>query len=82
MSDHGLGMPSIYFLYDFYNIEEQLPMLYLIINDRKNVSYKEQYFFLNQNQQAFITAYDIYNTIGNLIYGDKYSAINLYDNKK
>jgi hypothetical protein len=86
LSDHGLGMPSIYFLYDFYNIEEQLPMLYLIINDRKNTSYKEQYFFLNQNQQAFITAYDIYNTIGNLIYGDKYSAIKIkteyYDTPK
>ena len=75
LSDHGVGMPSIYFLYDFYKYEEQLPMLYLIINDRKNMTYEEQYFYLNKNQQSFITAYDIYNTIGNLIYGDKYSTI-------
>ena len=42
-SDHGVGMPSIYFPCDFYRIEEKLPMLYVIINDRKNFIYKEQY---------------------------------------
>ncbi len=76
LSDHGVGMPSIYFLYDFYKYEEQLPMLYLIINDRKNITYNKQYSFIYQNQQTFITAYDIYNTIGHLIYGDKYFSIN------
>ena len=76
LSDHGVGMPSIYFLYNFYKYEEQLPMLYLIINDRKNVTYNKQYTYIHQNQQTFITAYDIYNTIGHLIYGDKYITIN------
>ena len=75
LSDHGVGMPSIYYYYDFYRIEKQLPMLYMIINDRKNISYEEQYKYININQQSFITAYDIYNTIGNLIYGDKYNSI-------
>ena len=56
-------MPSIYSLFDFYSKERGLPMLYLLINDRKNISYNEQYFNLHENQQAFITAFDIYNTI-------------------
>ena len=50
-------------------------MLYMIINDRKNISYEEQYKYIYKNQQTFITAYDIYNTIGNLIFGDKYDNI-------
>ena len=75
LSDHGVGMPSIYYFYDFYRIEKQLPMLYMIINDRKNISYEEQYKYINENQQTFITAYDIYNTIGNLIFGDEYNNI-------
>ena len=75
VSDHGVGMPSIYYPYDFYKLEEQLPMLYVIINDRKNISYEEQYKYMNENQQTFISSYDIYNTIGNLIFGDKYKVI-------
>ena len=75
MSDHGDGMPSIYYPYDFYRIEKHLPMLYMIINDRKNISYEEQYKNIYENQQTFITGYDIYNTIGNLIFGDKYNKI-------
>ena len=50
-------------------------MLYLLINDRKNISYNEQYFNLHENQQAFITAFDIYNTINHLLYGDFYINI-------
>ena len=75
VSDHGVGMPSIYYPYDFYKLEEQLPMLYVIINDRKNISYEEQYKYIHENQQTFISSYDIYNTIGNLIFGDKYKFI-------
>jgi hypothetical protein len=75
MSDHGVGMPSIYYPYDFYKIEENLPMLYMIINDRENISYEEQYKYIHENQQTFISGYDIYNTIGNLIFGDEYYII-------
>ena len=72
LSDHGVGMPSIYYFYNFYQYEMKLPMLYLIINDRNNKTYEEQYLHLSHNQQTFITAFDIYNTIINIIYGDKY----------
>jgi hypothetical protein len=44
LSDHGVGIQSIYYMFDFYIYESNLPMLYVIINDRKNVSYKDQYY--------------------------------------
>ena len=75
LSDHGCGMPSIYYLNSFYQYEIHLPMLFVIINDRKDTSYNEQYSNIYENQQAFITAYDIYNTIGHLIYGNNYKNI-------
>ena len=74
LSDHGVAIPSIYYLNDFFKYEKVLPMFYLLVNDRKNVSYESQYKYLHQNQQTFITAFDIYNTILYLIYGDKYGT--------
>ena len=80
VSDHGVGIQSLYYTFEFHQIENNLPLLYIIINDRKNTSYNEQYFYLRENQQTFITAYDIYNTINHLLYGDKYKYIlNLTD---
>ena len=75
VSDHGCGMPSVYYLDDFYKIELRLPMLFMVINDRKNIDYNQQYFNIHENQQTLITGYDIYNTIGNIIYGDNYKNI-------
>ena len=75
LSDHGTGMPSIYYSTDFYEIERNLPILLILVNDRKNISYEEQYKHLYENQQNYITAFDIFNTLGNIIYGDKYKTI-------
>ena len=75
LSDHGVGIQSIYYAFEFYTIENDLPMLYVIFNDRKNITHDKQYFYLRENQQTFITAFDIYNTINHLLYGDKYKNI-------
>ena len=75
LSDHGTGMPSPYYMNNFYQKERNLPMLYIICNDRKNISYNKQYQYIYKNQQTLITGYDIYNTIGNLLYGDNYENI-------
>lgn len=80
MSDHGCPIPSIYYFSDFFHIEENLPMLYVLCYDKKNLTYEEQYKFLYQNQQKFITAYDIYNTIGYLIFWDSYIKIKNKEN--
>ena len=74
LSDHGVAIPSIYYLTQFFKYEKVLPMLYLLINDRKNISYESQYYYLNENQQSFITGFDVYDTIIHLIYGDKYGT--------
>ena len=75
LSDHGCPMPSLYHYNDFFRIEKYLPMLFLLTYDKKNISYFEQYKYINENQQILITSYDIYNTIGFLIYGEYYSKI-------
>ena len=79
-SDHGVGIQSVYYVLEFFKIEHVLPMLYIILNDRKNISYHQQYSNIQKNQQTFITAYDIYNTMNHLLYGDNYKYIfNLTD---
>jgi hypothetical protein len=75
LSDHGTAMPSPYYSTTFFSYERFLPMLYIICNDRKNISYNEQYQYIYKNQQILITGYDIYNTIANLLYGKKYELI-------
>ena len=75
LSDHGTTMPSPYYLTLFYKYEECLPMLYIISNDRKNTSYNEQYKYIHLNQQILITGFDIYNTLGHLLFGKKYDSI-------
>ena len=82
LSDHGSGMPSFYYLYDFYTIEKHLPMLYIIVNDRKNLSYEQQYYYMHENQQTFITGFDLYNTFGHIIYGDDYNLIKYKTSKE
>ena len=74
LSDHGVAIPSIYYLNDFFQIEKSLPMLYIFVNDRKNVTYYSQYKYIYENQQTFITGFDIYNTIIHLLYGDQYET--------
>ena len=75
ISDHGAHMPSLNYFSDFFQIERQLPMLYMMINDRKKNSFEEQYKYIHENQQTLITALDLYNTLGNIIFGDKYKDI-------
>ena len=73
LSDHGCPMPSIYYYYKFFYLDKYLPMCYLFIYDKKNISYNKQYKYIYKNQQILITAYDIYNTIIYLIFGKDYS---------
>ena len=72
LSDHGTPMPSIYYFNDFFKIEKQLPMLYILTTDKYNQTYHQQYQNIYVNQQKFITAYDIYNTICYLMLGKIY----------
>ena len=73
--DHGFELMGLYKLFEpnDWEIEKQFPIFLLIIPDKKNVSYVEQYSEILKNQQTFITPFDIYYTIRHIIYGDKYT---------
>ena len=72
LSDHGCPMPSVYYFNDFFQIERHLPMLFIFTSDKENQTYSDQYQHIHQNQQKFITAYDIYNTLCYLMLGNNY----------
>ena len=72
LSDHGNPMPSIYHFNDFFHLEFNLPMLFILSQDKLNQTYYQQYNNIYQNQQKFINAYDIYNTICYLMLGNEY----------
>ena len=72
LSDHGCSLPSVYYFNEFFEIEKQLPMFFMMIADKVNQTYYQQYHNIFENQQKFITAYDIYNTICYLMLGNIY----------
>ena len=72
LSDHGCSLPSLYYFNDFFEFEKYLPMLYIMAQIKDGEEYLEQYQNIYENQQQFITAYDIYNTICYLILGNDY----------
>ena len=82
MSDHGAPVPSLYYFDEFYQIELRLPMLYIIVNDMNYSNYDQQYKYIHENQQTFITAFDIYNTLSHIIFGEKYKYIKKKTEKK
>ena len=72
LADHGNPMPSVYYFNDFFLVERFLPMLFILSPDKLNLTYYQQYNNIHQNQQKFVTAYDIYNTICYLMLGNVY----------
>jgi len=55
-----------------WKIEKSLPILIILIPDKKNISYEMQYSEIYKNQQTLITPFDIYYTIRHIIYGNNY----------
>ena len=74
ISDHGLHMGAIYkaMKSDDYRIEQVLPILTLLLHD-----YKGDDYYLTENQDYIISAYDLYNTLIYLSTGDmiKYGVL-------
>ena len=77
ISDHGLHFPRVYGLlaYDNYIFERSLPSLFIISG--KNFDNKD----IILNQQKMITAYDVYNTLIHIIYGDDFEMMNVHNEK-
>ena len=71
-SDHGLNILVLYKLFQSQDqdIELNNPLLIIILSDKKDKSYEEQYENIYKNQQTFITTYDVYHTLKHIINGD------------
>ena len=50
ISDHGAALPSVYHLSDFYYLEHELPMLFIVSNDRKNKTFEGMNLFMKINK--------------------------------
>lgn len=73
--DHGLvGLFGIYKLLKSkdYESEISLPIFIMIIPDKKNSSYDEQFSEIFKNQQNLITPFDIYYSLKHILLGNKY----------
>jgi hypothetical protein len=81
--DHGFALMGIYEIFnsDDYKIEYSLPVFFLLVPDKKNYTYFQQYSEIIKNQQIFITPFDIYYTIRHIIYGEDYKKLPLNGNK-
>ena len=74
VGDHGNLLMGIYELFkpNDFEIEKNFPIFIIINPDIENISYYEQYSEIFKNQQNFITSFDIYFTLREIIYGNKY----------
>lgn len=72
--DHGFALMGVHKLLNpnDWKIEQSLPVLILLVPDKKNFSYFEQFSEILNNQQTLITPFDIYYTIRHIIFGNKY----------
>ena len=72
--DHGFALMGIYKLLNSsdWEIEISFPIFILIIPDKKNSTYNEQYKEILENQQTLITPFDIFFTLRHIIYGNNY----------
>ena len=70
-ADHGLNILVLYKLFHALDHEVELtnPFLIFIISDQKGKTYEEQYKNIHENQQKFVTTYDIYHSLRHIIYG-------------
>jgi hypothetical protein len=81
--DHGFALMGIYEIFnsDDYKIEFSLPVFFLLVPDKNNHTYNQQYSEIIKNQQIFITPFDIYYTIRHIVYGEDYKKLPLNGNK-
>ena len=82
-ADHGFALMGIHKLLNpnDWRIERSLPIFLLLVPDKKNLSYYEQFSQIINNQQILITPFDIYYTIRHIIFGDKYKKNLLKEQK-
>ena len=78
-ADHGFQLMGIYKIMNSkdFPIETNLPLFFLIVPDKKNYTYEQQYREIIKNQQTLITSFDIFYTLRYIIYHEDYKKFNL-----
>ena len=81
-ADHGFQLMGIYKIMNSkdFHIETNLPLFFLIVPDKKNYTYEQQYREIIKNQQTLITSFDIFYTLRYIIYHEDYKKFNLNGN--
>jgi len=81
--DHGFALMGVYKLMNpnDWRIEQSLPIFILLVPDKRNVSFEEEYGEVLKNQQNLITSFDIYYTIRHIILGNEYKKKLLKEQK-
>ena len=81
--DHGFALMGIYKILKAkdFPIESGLPLFILIVPDKKNITYEEQYSEIIKNQQTLVTSFDIFYTLRYILYEENYKNEPLNGNK-
>lgn len=82
-ADHGFFLMGVYKILNSkdFTIETNLPLLFLIVSDKKNIAYEQQYSEIIKNQQTLVTPFDIYYTLRYIIYDKDYKKPPLNGNR-
>ena len=82
-ADHGFFLMGIYKIIKSkdFSIERDLPFLFLIVPDKRNITYEQQYSEIIKNQQNLVTPFDIFYTLRYILYGENYKTYPLNGNK-
>ena len=74
VGDHGNLLMGAYQIFEpnDIKIEKYFPIFIIITPDKNNISFNEQYSEIIKNQQTLVTPFDIYFTLRDIIYGNKY----------
>ena len=75
LSDHGNLSNRMFYIFEDFMKEIYLPFLFIILQDDSQKTYNPQYENITKNKQTFTYAYDVYNTLSNIIYGNEYYNI-------
>ena len=84
VGDHGyVGLFGLYKVLhsNDWNIELALPIFIIITFDKKNTTYYNQYTEMIKNQQNLITPFDIFYTLRNIAFREKYKNNTLFQDR-
>ena len=75
VGDHGLHISPIYVVLasENYFYQQFLPAFFIVFDYNKNIKINELY----DNQQKFVTPYDVYETLFHIIFGNNYKKQNI-----